>query len=374
MRYLLIDGNNLGIRTAFTNKELGVNAIDYAKDFNPDDTLSIDSWFPTGAIHGFFKTLNSLQKMFPDRYICVVWDGKSKSRIEESKEAVEKGIVPQYYKENRLVNASREELINFKRQRPVIMEALSLTNIPQIVKPDEEADDIIASLTTKMDKDDIVVLTNDHDYFQLFSDNVKILNASGNVLTESWFRTTFGIAPKQWVDVGALMGDDGDGIHGIPSVGEKTALQEIIKHETCEDSLKNMHAEYDHLRNEFPDLGHEEFGELKNIKNKNDRPKYPFIKEWMPFTGVALAYEKNKVKIPKTVLMCLIYESRVPLAKSLKGMHLGIPLPDLPVNFKRNKTEDFVKLCKKYQLNETEQNAVGICAEQPMGESLFGKS
>lgn len=366
MKYLFIDGNNLGIRTAFVNKELGTNSIDYAKDFDPDDTLSIDSWFPTGAIHGFFKTLNSMQRMFPDRYICVVWDGKSKVRIEESQAAVEKGIVPQYYKENRLANATREEIVNFQRQRPIIMEALSLTNIPQIVKKDEEADDVIASVVTKLSDDDIVVLTNDHDYFQLFSDNIKILNATGNVLTETWFKTCFGIVPKQWVDVGALMGDDGDGIWGIPGVGEKTAIQEIIKHGSCEASLQNMHVEYDHLRVQFPDLNHENFIELKNIKNKNERPKYPFVKEWMPFTGVALAYEQNKVKIPKAALMCLIYESRVPLAKSLKGMHLNIPIPPLPIDLKRNKTEEFIQLCRKYQLNETEQYAGNICGSQPM--------
>jgi len=369
MQYLFIDGNNLGVRTSFVNKELGVNAIDYTKDFDPDDTLSIDSWFPTGAIHGFFKTLNSMQKMFPNRYICVIWDGKSASRIEESKAAVEKGIIPQYYKENRLVNATREEIVNFKRQKPVIMKALSLTNIPQIVKLNEEADDVIASLTKKFANDDIVVLTNDHDYYQLFSKNVKILNANGNVLTESWFTTSFGISPKQWVDVGALMGDDGDGIYGVPSVGEKTALQEIIKYETCEASLQNMHSQYDHLKVQFPDLGHEAFSELKNIKNKKEKPKYPFIKEWMPFTGVALAYEQNKVKIPKAALMCLIYESRVPLAKSLKGMHLNIPLPMLPVDLQRNKTEEFIQLCQKYQLNEVEQNAERICSSQLMTDS-----
>ena len=154
MKYLFIDGNNLGVRTAFANKELGIDLIDYSQDsFNPDDTISGEDHFPTGSIHGFFKTLNAIKRTYPYRYICVVWDGKSKARIIESKAAVEKGIVPEYYKENRKANALKDEIINFHKQRPVIMSALSFTNIPQLIKPDEEADDIIASLVEKLNPD-----------------------------------------------------------------------------------------------------------------------------------------------------------------------------------------------------------------------------
>lgn len=365
MKYLFIDGNNLGVRTAFANKELGIDLIDYSQDsFNPDDTISGEDHFPTGSIHGFFKTLNAIKRTYPDRYICVVWDGKSKARIIESKAAVEKGIVPEYYKENRKANALKDEIINFHKQRPVIMSALSFTNIPQLIKPDEEADDIIASLVEKLKGEDIIIYTNDQDYYQLFDDNVKILNASGNVLTEEWFRTCFGISPKQWVDVGGLAGDDGDSIIGVPWVGEGTGVSEIVKHASCENVLKAFHSEYDHLREKFPDLNGEDFKELKNIVTKNGKPKYPFVKKWMPFTGVALAYEKNLVKIPRTVIMCLVYESRIPLAKSLKAMRRNIKLPTIPVDLCRNKITEFQELCHKYQLNEISSHASEICARQ----------
>lgn len=364
MKFLFIDGNNLGVRHSFANKDLGVDFIDYTSDFNPDETLQVDNHFPTGAIHGFFRTILSLKKMYPDRYICVVWDGKSKARMTESREAVAKGIVPQAYKENRSSAAMPVELANFHRQKPLIISALSMTNIPQVAKSDEEADDVIASFVSKFKGEDILILTNDHDYYQLFDEHVSILDASGTVLTEKWFRNSFGIAPSQWIDVGALMGDSGDNIFGIPWWGEATAVREVARHGGCEAVLKELHLLYDPLRVQHPDLNAEEFTVLKDLKRKDEKPKFPGVKQWMPFTGVALAYDSGKVKIPKDALMALVYESRVPLAKSLKAMRRSIPLPRLPVDLGRNKMDEFASLCQKYSLRETEMAAATICARQ----------
>ena len=364
MKYLFIDANNLGCRAAFTNKDLRVDFIDYSADFNPDDVLKPSSGFPTGAMHGFFKMLTSVRNLYPDRYTCIVWDGKSKARLEESKAAVEKGIVPMAYKENRHTGSIAEPLANFHIQRPIIMSAVSMTNMPQISKPDEEADDIIASFVDKLTGHDVMILTNDKDYYQLFGDGVKILNAEGMELDETWFRRIYGIAPKQWVDVGALCGDDGDCIWGVPWVGEGTALKEIAKHGTCEAVVGAYEAEFGHLREKFPDVGDAEFQILKSAKTKDEKHKFPHLKKWMPYTGVALAYEAGKVKIPRSALMTLIYHTRVPLAKSLKGMHRSIPLPNLPVDLGRDMTRDFVALCEKYALHSVSASAHRICGRQ----------
>lgn len=367
MKYLFIDGNNLGCRSAFANKDLGVDFIDYSKDTNPDDVLNANSKFPTGAMFGFFRTINLVRRSFPDRYVCVVWDGKSKSRILESRNAVANGVVPQAYKENRSTRSAPEAYLDFCRQRPIIMSALSMTNIPQVKKTDEEADDIIASFTEKLKGDDIMVLTNDRDYYQLLGNGVTILDSTGSVLDESWFKRTYGIDPWQWVEVGALQGDDGDNIFGVPWVGEKTAVKEILKHGTSEETLRSYHLEFDSLRDKFPDLKPEDFEILKNMKMENDNPVFPHIKIWMPFTGVALQYRNGKVKIPRHAIMSLVYESRVPLAKSLKAMHKNIQLPSLPVDLGRDMENDFIEFCNKYSLREVVASSSRICSRQIFG-------
>lgn len=364
VKYLFIDSNNLGCRASFANKDLGVDLLDHDKDYNPDDALKHESWFPTGAMHGFFRMIASIRRAYPDRYICAVWDGKSRKRIVESKAAVEKGIIPQYYKANR--GSPPEQVVNFHRQKPEIMTALSMTNIPQIIKPDEEADDIIASCVTVLSGNDILIATSDKDYYQLLGEGVAILDPSGTILDEAWFRNAYGVSPGQWVDVGALAGDDGDCIYGVCWWGITTAAKEVSKHGNCENVLSNCLSTYGHLKINFPDVDGSEFDRLKSLETKDGKKKYPHIKKWMPFTGVALAAEDGRVKVPRIAIMLMVYGERVPLAKSLKAMHRDIPVPKLPVALGRNETEKFTAFCRKYSLNEVEALANLLCSPQPM--------
>jgi 5'-3' exonuclease len=365
VNYLFIDGNNLGVRSSFANKALGIELLDYQSDsFSPDDVLKHDKRFPTGAIHGFFRSVASIKKMFPERYVCVVWDGKSRKRIAESRAAADRGLIPGIYKESRSKGPQPEELVDFHRQRPEIMAMLSATNIPQVVKPDEEADDIIASFVTLLTGNDVMVLTNDHDYYQLLADGVSILDASGKVLDEAWFRKSYGLVPAQWVEVGGLQGDRGDDIHGLPWWGEGTAVKEIAKYGSCMAVMASYHQSYNSLREKYPDIKGEEFKALKSAKTADGKMKFPGVQEWMPFTGVALAYEQGKVKLPRNVVTALVFEERIALAKSLKAMHRDIVLPALPPVMDRNGLDKFVGYCRKYSLREVEEAADIICSKQ----------
>ena len=101
-KFLFIDGNNLGVRTAFANSGLRADMIDFKKDdFNPDEAFDDDKSFPTSTLHGFFKTLAMCRQQYPEFYIAVVWDSGYKRRTEESQAAVEKGVIPEPYKANR---------------------------------------------------------------------------------------------------------------------------------------------------------------------------------------------------------------------------------------------------------------------------------
>jgi 5'-3' exonuclease len=315
MKYLLIDGNNLGVRNAFANAELT----------NSDGV-------PTGVHYGFFNSLVKLKDQFDDRQFLVVWDGKSKRRIAEAQAGVESGLVPSGYKENR--KEKRQELQDFYAQLPFLRKGIHQAGIPQIQLPNFEADDVVSSYCAMLrDEHDVMVVTSDGDYFQLLHDNVTLWDGMKDRLTEkaAW-EAELKITPDQYVDVGALMGDTSDNIFGIPGWGEKTALKAIQKSKDWRSAIKEYHDKYDSLRVQFPDLTDEdEFKRLAELKTKSEKPKYPEISLGMPFTGVALAIEDKKTKsIPKTALMALIFENRVELAYSLKKMDDNIDgLPEV---------------------------------------------
>ena len=365
-KLLLIDGNNMAMRSAYTFLNLSVSLIDFSKDFNPDNAMDRNNNFPTGVLHGFFKSLASLRARYPDYYIAIVWDGGYHRRTDLTKVAYDKGIISEVYKEARRRKAPDEVTLNYAKQKEPLKAAISLTNIPQIVVDGEEADDVIASYAHRYmaQASSIVLSTNDKDYFQLIDKKIYILRNDEIMDTES-FEREYGIKPRQWIDVAAFSGDAGDTIVGVPGWGDTTSLKAIREHGSFETAMIKFHAEYDHLRVAHPDISGEALAELISFKNSNNKQKYPNISGTTPFTGVALAVEKGKVKkMPKVILTALMYEERAGLAKVLKKMKTDIDLPWLPM-WNRNMEADFVKFCEKYNLRDVASLSTKLCAVQP---------
>lgn len=332
MKYLLIDGNNLAIRSSCANLELT----------NREGITS-------GVHYGTMQSLIGLKQKFSDYKFLVVWDGKSKRRKLEASTGVESGIIKSGYKENRPKGEEKPQgVINFETQATVLKLAIDKLGIPQIRMQDYEADDIIASYCHKLTSngDEVVCVTTDKDYFQLLSDKVCIWNGmKEEMITKTIWSNKNGIEPPQHVDVGAFSGDTGDNIFGVPGWGEKTSLKAIQAYGGWKETLKHLHEIYDPIRKSYPDLTGAEFQKLANMctdkeqekkdKGEDWKGKYPDIQEGMPFTGVALAFEEKRWKPSKTSgvkneIMALIFEKRVELAYSLKKMDSHIEnLPEI---------------------------------------------
>jgi len=341
MKYLLIDGNNLAVRCAFAN-----------------DGLKNNEGVPTGVHYGIFQSLISLKKKFPSHQFLIVWDGKSARRVQEAGEGVKLGLVPSGYKENR---AKGEELPlplkEFYVQSPFLQRGVGQTGIPQIRLSQFEADDVIASYAKilKSDKDNIItVVTSDRDYWQMLDDNVIIWDGmKSQETTKTSWETEYGIKTQTAIDMGALVGDAGDNIFGIPGWGEKTALKALQQYGSWKNVMKAYHEKYDKLRVQFPDIKdwdnsaedegsgidiekvkREEFYQLSSAKCDPKKPtsrlKFPEISFDMPFTGVCLEFHKGNIDVSKTELMALMFEERVRLAYSLKKMDDDIAnLPEI---------------------------------------------
>lgn len=345
MKYLLIDGNNLAVRAAFANEGLK----------NSDG-------IPTGVHYGVFNSLINLKQKFPNHKTLIVWDGKSKRRMAESTRGVEDGLIPEAYKENRKKDVMPQPLQDFYKQAPFLQKGIGQTGIPQIRLSDFEADDVVASYVNKLksESEDIVLCTSDKDYFQLLDKNVRIWDGMKmSEITYDSLKKDFELEPIQMVDVGALMGDNGDNIFGIPGWGEKTAIKMIKQYKTWQKVLEMLKAKYDKHRVTYPDLVTSlTFDYLKDKKSEKGRLVYPEISIDMPYAGVLSAFDQDKIDGSKTEIMALMFEKRVALAYSLKKMDDFIS--DLPEIIKEDVNKDRLNEYFEYYDMTTLQNAIDL--------------
>ena len=321
-KYLLLDGNNLSCRCACSN-----------------DGLTTKDGIPSGFHFGITASLINLKQQYPDYQMLLAWDGKSGRRKKEAKEGVDKGLIPDGYKENRTVTP--EPIKTFYAQADVVKRCLAQLGIPQIRYDHYEADDVIATYAKTLGKDnEVVLVTSDKDYFAMLSDNVSIYDGMKQMTkTKKDFVEEFGIEPHQWTDVGALMGDDGDNIYGVDGVGKETALKMIRQYGAWDKAVQACVLEVEPLRQKYPDLctidgGKDKYQQLIDMEKKSKvgkkDKKYKYLYYNMPFTGVLYEVEFGNVKITKTTLLTAMFQDVVKLAYSLKKVDDDIEnLPEI---------------------------------------------
>jgi len=173
----------------------------------------------TNAIHGFLSMLLSLLKKEQPSHLAIAFD--------ISRFSFRTRIYPDY-------KATRGDTPpEFVGQVPLLQEALHAMNIPTLQKEDFEADDIIATLAHQGSKAGfrVLVVSGDRDTFQLIDDNVTVLYPSSRGVSElkrydaNAVIERYGIAPEQYPDVAALVGETSDNLIGVDKVGEKTAVK-----------------------------------------------------------------------------------------------------------------------------------------------------
>ena len=197
------------------------------------DTLVTKDGFPTNVIHGFLMMISKLVKDYDSEQIIITWDISKKTfRTELYSE----------YKGNR--SSAPDE---FKLQVKTLQELLDKFNIPQVSKEGFEADDVLGTLSKKLnDKDkEVMIVTGDRDSFQLITDKTKILYtkrgiSDTQIFNEKQFTDKYSIRTNQYIEYLALKGDPSDNIPGLPRVGEKTALNLLLKYENIRNIYKNL--------------------------------------------------------------------------------------------------------------------------------------
>ena len=189
----------------------------------------------TNAVYGFLAIMFKVMDDINPDYMAVAFDLKAPT----ARHKMYAG-----YKATR--HAMPEELAE---QMPIIKDILKKMNITIIEKEGYEADDILGTLSKRAEKEgmEVTIVSGDRDTFQLASKNIKIRiprtkmgKTETDIFDEDKVIETYGVTPKQMIEVKGLMGDTSDNIPGVPGVGEKTALNLIKEYGSIDKLYKTI--------------------------------------------------------------------------------------------------------------------------------------
>jgi len=213
---MLIDGHSLAFRAFYAL---------------PVDSFVTPDGQHTNAIHGFLSMLLSLLKNEKPTHLAVAFD--------ISRFSFRTRIYPEYK------GTRGETPPEFIGQVPLLQDALHAMGVTTLTKEDYEADDIIATLSSRGAEAgyDVLVVSGDRDTFQLVTDKVTVLYPSARGVSELKRYTPeaveerYGIPPERYPDVAALVGETSDNLIGVDKVGEKTAVKWINQFGSLDEVL-----------------------------------------------------------------------------------------------------------------------------------------
>jgi len=218
MRWLLVDGFNLAFRSHY-----GMEKAD----------LRRNDGFPTGALHGWVRTLWSVEDgEKPDRTVVFFDLGGSDRHL---------AALPDY-------KAQREDTpADLVLQIPELKRLTALMGLGVVEQSGVEADDLLASAAKRLAAEghEVVIVSADKDFGQCVGGKVVQLVPPPTAnpalgwrrLDPAGVRDKFGVPPELIPDYLALVGDTSDNIPGLRGVGPKTAVKWLTEHGALERVL-----------------------------------------------------------------------------------------------------------------------------------------
>ncbi|AOZ72564.1 DNA polymerase I [Boudabousia tangfeifanii] len=213
-KLLVVDGHSLAFRAFFAL---------------PAENFATATGQHTNAIYGFMSMFARMLEEEHPTHVAVAFD--------LARESFRNEIYPDY-------KGGRESTPpEFKGQVPIIEQILEAMNIQVLTKTNYEADDILATLAYKGEKEgfEVLVASGDRDSFQLITDKVTVLwpgrsTADVKYMNPQAVVDKYQVTPKRYPELAALVGEGADNIPGVPGVGPKTAAQWLNKF----DGLDNL--------------------------------------------------------------------------------------------------------------------------------------
>jgi DNA polymerase-1 len=219
-RLLLIDGHSLAYRAFFAL---------------PVENFSTHTGQITNAVYGFTSMLINVLRDEQPEAVAVAFDvSRQTFRSQQYAE----------YKANR--GSSPQE---FSGQVALIKEVLAALRITVVEKEGYEADDVIATLCRqgRAEGFEVLISSGDRDSIQLVDDHVTILYPLRGVselirLTPAVVLERYGVEPRNYSDLAALVGESSDNLPGVPGVGAKTAAKWLAAYGDLDGIIANAPA------------------------------------------------------------------------------------------------------------------------------------
>jgi len=219
MRWLLIDGFNLVFRSHFAMERSNLRRQ--------------SDQFPTGALHGWMKSLQDLREAEkPDRCAVFFDLGGSDRHL---------AVLPDYKGQR---DDTPEEIV---QQLPEIKRLTALLGFQVFERRGVEADDLIATAVRILSAagDQCVIVSADKDFGQCVGGPVIQLAPPPTANPAMGWRRLdpaavtekFGVPPARIADYLALVGDTSDNIPGLKGVGPKTAVKWLTEYGDLEGVL-----------------------------------------------------------------------------------------------------------------------------------------
>lgn len=195
----------------------------------PVENFTTSTGQHTNAVHGFVAMLINLLRNEKPTHVAVAWDlAGGTFRITEYSE----------YKAGRAAIPPE-----FPGQIDLIKEVLDALRIVHLSKENYEADDILATLSTRATTEGFktLLVSGDRDAMQLVNDQVTVLYPRKGVsdlarMTPEAVEEKYLVPPARYPELAALVGESADHLLGVPGVGPKTAVKWL----TAYDGLENL--------------------------------------------------------------------------------------------------------------------------------------
>ena len=197
------------------------------------------------AIHGtlgFVGALLKIIRMTKPTHAAVLFDGENVN---------ERTQIDENYKANREDYSQMPEEETPFFQLPDIYAALDWMGIAHAETTECETDDWMAAYALQYGVEhEVIIASQDSDFFQLITDHVTVLRYRGekSVFCDPvYIRDKLGIEPSLYADHKSLTGDGSDNIRGAERIGPKTAtalLNEYGSLESIISQVKSVKRDY----------------------------------------------------------------------------------------------------------------------------------
>lgn len=181
---------------------------------------------------GFIGSLKKIVDEFKPYSLYVVFDSETSknSNLEIDSE----------YKANRMDYSNVTPNENPFSQLPLIKESLDYLNISYLEVIDNEADDLIASITSDTSSNvQYIIVSTDSDFIQLVNDHTFLYVPRGKnsiLYNKEEVIKKYNISPDKYVIFKSLIGDKSDNIKGINGIGNITAAK-ILNYNSIQDFI-----------------------------------------------------------------------------------------------------------------------------------------